>query len=367
MDGHFRKQSGGRPDLKREAEVCRPLTQHHRRWSPRLSTRLTASPPSPPILLALSLCLLLITFSALHGTICSAETGKSAQPVQEKRLKEVPRLIERIAEADTSVNNKSANSPTDGEALRQSVERTLKRAISRQPADVRVLDPVFAAATGGTPSQRKAAIEILGSLKEPLAEPLLVRIAGESDNPLNETAAQGLSRIRSTAITTSQSRLTRYFQIVLMVGSILIACGLITAGIWKLRTNGNFGQGALLLLCGVLTVWFFGIIASDYFVSGVTAQEVDETIREKHLFALAKKINFEWSGYPGDSYVARYLVSKGDPGIIPLLTQVKTETPASIRYQDYWNKRLERRIDWTIARLKEMEKKSAGSQGSAKD
>ncbi|MFH1112752.1 MAG: hypothetical protein V1792_02410 [Pseudomonadota bacterium] len=242
----------------------------------------------------------------------------------------------------------------------------LKRTISQRPADVRILDAVFAAATEGTVNQRKAAIEILASLKEPLAEPLLARIAGDSGNPLMETAAEGLNRIRSTTNTDSQSRLTRYFQIIVLAGCILIAGGLIAAAAWTCRTTGNPWRIALLLVCVVLTAWLFGIVCSDYLVSSVTAHAINEAIRAKNLVALAKKINFEWSGYPGDSYAGRYLVSKGDPGIIPLLTQIKTEIPQSLRYQDYWNKRLQQRIDWTIARVEEMKNRTAGSRGTTK-
>ncbi|MDQ7782544.1 MAG: hypothetical protein RDU20_06685 [Desulfomonilaceae bacterium] len=339
--------------------------------------------------IALLLCLVVLVIPALHEPARSAEQNNSTaadgsirRPILkdlftgiseenqrggEEKLEDVAGLVERLSEADTGSTNTPAKSPDMVETPRQAIERILKRTISRRPDDVHVLDPVFAAATEGTPDRRRAAIEILGSLKEPLAEPLLAGIAADKGNPLRETALTGLNRIRSQAEVSRKSTHMMYLQVVLLAVSIVLACGLVAIAVQERRTRQDPWRVVLLLLCVLMVVWFLGIVGADYLMSTVTDTRIDRAVERKQAVALAKKINFEWSEYPGDSYAARYLVLKGNPAVIPLLAHIKNETLPSIRYQDYWNKHLERRIDWTIARLEERRKRSEESVGGPAD
>ncbi len=403
MKGYSWEQSGHIPGEKREGTGCQGYAHPDRSQGTSPSVRFSIGKAEALIAMPFVLCLLVLALPQFHVTVCAAEetvprieggsgktpphTGTSDAPAAPKKpkisdpfsefaeatrlgtegkLEDIPRLIERLDHKNSGTKGKSAQYSSIDKMLQHAIERILKRTISRRPTDVHVLDPLFAAATGGSLNQRKAAIEILGWLKEPLAEPLLARIAEQTGNPLKETAVTGLSRIRSKDVANRESLRMRYFQIFLLVACVLCASGLTVAAVRGLRQNGNPWRVVLLLLCLLLTVWFFGIIGSDYLMSSVTDKRIDDAIEQKSLLALAKKINFDWSDYPADSFAARQIVSKGDGAVIPLLIQIKKETVPSIRYQDYWNKHLQQRIDWIIARLEEVKKTSDGSSGVPK-
>jgi hypothetical protein len=243
----------------------------------------------------------------------------------------------------------------------RSLHRVVKRTIIKDPSNIRVLTPLLHAAADGTPDQRRAAVEILGALKEPLAEPLLARLATDPQDPFREIAATGLNRIRSDSVFSPESLRMKYFQIFLLAACVILGIGIFVAIVRDLRA-GDTPRVLLLALCLVITLWFGGIIGSDYLMTTVKDTSIDEAIRKGNLVTLAKKITFDLSDYPADSYVARYLVSKRDPSIVPILARVKKEIPSSTLYQKYWNTSLQQRADWIIARIKASVESKAGME-----
>ena len=252
----------------------------------------------------------------------------SAVPVLIQSLNDNVRFRNSITTNETSVSDIS------GAALAQ----ILKRQISRKPEDLGLLLPLFAAAEQGTPLQSEAVIQILGQIGEPLVKQLLLGISAEHASGLNQASTKALAQIDSETIGNTFYGNVRAGQIQFIFICAIIILLLLCAIPWRLREQSKTGL-ILLSLAPLVMVGLFGaIVAVDFARGKVNDRRIDLAVGNQDLVALKTLFYHDHVSYPGDSYVARYLVRSCDENVIHCLIALRsvqsTDDEAAVKNTD---------------------------------
>lgn len=223
-----------------------------------------------------------------------------------------------------------------------------RRQIDTYPGNIALLRPLFVSARKGTLAERVGALTILGRLREPLAVPLISETADHGDGPLRDAAAKALAQSRLPTKDETVSEVLDRTATWYLAGLCIIiaaAVGITAARIWR-RTPIT----SVLLLCIplVLMIWITALTANVFSISIVVDGAIDEAVREEDLMSLKAMLYDEIVTYPGDSYVAQYLVDKGSDRVVYCLVQLPSVGPDDAPQS---KKFLRKRADWILSRI----------------
>jgi HEAT repeat protein len=224
----------------------------------------------------------------------------------------------------------------------------LKAQIRKQPENIALLTPLFTAAERGTAPERKAAIEILGELKEPLAKPLLEESVAERDRDLSGAARQALAQIDAQGTESEQSAALANWQMRLILVAGLLGAALLVASVFRL-IRGEQRRLALLSIAPIFLLGSFGaVIFIDHSRGIVSAEHLDAALRGKNLWELRTILYHEASPYPGDSYVARQLLTRFNEDMFGSFLSLP-----SVQSTDYdvFTKLADSRQEWILSRF----------------
>jgi len=261
----------------------------------------------------------------------------------------IPHLVKLL-------NSASSLSPDDTTApisLAQLSKECLVRIVSgrmvRDPTNVALLIPFFSSAADGTVMERKAVIEILGDTREPLAVPLLERIADKDrELTLRQAARASLAKIRSQDVEIKGYRELQANQVqilVAMTSMVILLLGSMLAGLRK----GTDRRFVLLLLVPALVCGGFAWIAGAACWRGsIQTQSIDDMISRGDVVALRIMNYEEYTIFSWDSYVARRLVTLGNEQVIRAVTRVTTLEPDDF---DYLKNTVNVRSQWILSRI----------------
>ncbi len=288
----------------------------------------------------------------LVALLTSRNMSAAAYAVQElgyrHEVSALPQLLKLLNNNDP-LNIPGAERSTSLAKLSEDALRSITRhQIELHPGNISILRPLLETAGGGTLPERMGAIAVLGTIREPFAVPLLSKIADDGDEQLRETATQALAKLKipqkddlvSTVLHRTE---TRYLAGLCII--IAVALGTTTTWLYR-RTPAK----SVLLLCipVILVVWITLLAGIDFSASIAVDKTIDDAVQEKNLMSLKAMLYDEFFPYPGDSYVAQYLVKKGTDEVVYCLTQLPSTGPDDdLNYKNF----LAKRIEWILSRI----------------
>lgn len=234
------------------------------------------------------------------------------------------------------------------EVSKKALTQIISGRISSEPENIGLLQPYFTAATEGSFRQRKAVIEILGKIKEPLAIPLLSDSSRNKDPELREAATKALTEMNSPEMANRAYSSLRRSQRAYVVGSLLLIC-LLAA--WMIDQLISRADKPLVMLSAVPIVLLGGmswILAGDFREGTVTDRNIKTAIANVNIGALRTMNYHDYTTYPGDSKVARNLVSIGNDKVIRDLLLLPAVQPVDdISFTEV----IDKRVRWILARI----------------
>jgi len=260
----------------------------------------------------------------------------------------MPALIKSLDDNLPFRESRTGKETSISEISKTALTQILKKQISGRPEDVGILIPLFAAAEKGSPLQRRAVIEILGRIREPLSKRLLLVTSAEGDNELKEVAVESLAQFDRLTKQNASYKTVRSWQIqMVLVSAILLLLLLWVAG-HRLREKSQ-GKFVALSIAPVLLVGSFAaVIAADVFKGSISAQHIDSAVRQRDLVALKTMNYHDHTSYPGDSFVASHLLKSCNEDVISCLVAL----PSVLTTDDETAvKRIDARTQWILARF----------------
>jgi HEAT repeat protein len=226
--------------------------------------------------------------------------------------------------------------------------RIFKEQISEHPQDVGILIPLFTAAGKGNPLRRRAAIEILGRIREPLSKRLLLGISAEGEKELKAVAGESLAEFERLTEQNTWNKTVRNWQIQMVsISAIMILLLLWVAGC-RLRDRYGVELIALSIAPIFLVGLFAAVIAANFFRGSISAEHIDSAVRHRDLVALKAMNYHDHTSYPGDSYVANYLLNSCNEDVIRRLVALPsvqtTDDESAVKDVDA-------RTQWVLARF----------------
>ncbi|MDQ7783696.1 MAG: HEAT repeat domain-containing protein [Desulfomonilaceae bacterium] len=220
--------------------------------------------------------------------------------------------------------------------------------IELHPGNIALLSPLMESANGGTSAERAGAIAVLGRVREPLAVPLLSKLVEHGDDRVRDAAARALETLRLPPRNNLVAEVLHRDEAVYLAGlCIVILVSLGTTAIWVRR---RIPAKSVLLFCMpvVLVVWITLLAGIEFSVSIAVDKTIDRAVQTGNFLSLKAMLYDEFDPYPGDSYVARYLVEKGNDRVVYCLTQLPSSGPDDDKnYKEF----LAKRIDWILSRI----------------
>lgn len=266
---------------------------------------------------------------------------------------------------DTDLAEIGSHRKTVSELAKSSLTRVVRTRIEKEPGNIAILIPYFSGALGGTSLQRRSMIEILGAIREPLARSILLKIAREDkDVGLRESAERSLENIDSQAIESSIYRVLRVNQIRLVVAAGFIVCVLLPFMLHRFRKSQD-RRSALLLLVPILICCGFAIlIAIEHSRGRVNADALDTAIHEERSMVVRTMGYHDETDFPGDSFVARRMVTIGNARMVKALNEVCSIEPDDF---DTVKQMASARREWVLARVLASKLGTSGLSDLVKD
>ncbi len=253
----------------------------------------------------------------------------------------VPHLLTVLGD-DTPLGREGKPGETSpSEEAQKTGAAILRHVTATRPANIVHLNRIFLLAREGGPTERIAAIEILGALDDPVAAPFLRSMSSDADSQVAQAASDSLARVMSPA-REGGFPLARRRQVV--SGAALIALAAVSLVILSIR-QWKRPDGRLLVLslsAALLTGLFGYALLMEFSRSRTDAAAVEQAVLRADATSLARKLSVEQADYPGDSRIARRLVAPGDVWTAHALSEILRANPGES---------LERRVRWVLARL----------------
>jgi hypothetical protein len=262
-------------------------------------------------------------------------------------LAAVPDLIQSLNDTLPFRERNSREHTSLGAISKKTLVSMLKAQIGREPENIAVLMPFFGAAERGSSAERKSVTEILGEIREPLARPLLLEISKDRDQELLRASKTSLAELDSYALENSGYWNLRNTQVRVVLSSVFLVALLLWSIIHRLRKGAQTQLILLSVVPVVLLGSFAAVIVGDFSKGKISEQAVDAAIRNQDIIKLRTMNYHDVTPYPGDSYIARYLLKSCNEDVIrclislPLVQTTDDETATKLT---------EIRTRWILAR-----------------
>jgi hypothetical protein len=303
-----------------------------------------AEPISPPYMKNLSLKDFKQILSYTDERAAAAVTAMGVK----QEYGAVPELIRLLDDTRPFRWGRNKEPTAMADVSEAALTKIIKGRITNEPENIGLLRPYFTAAIEGSIPQQKAVIEILGKIREPLAIPLLSDFSRTGDPQLREAATKSLNEIDSSEMGNREYSSLRRSQRTYVLGSLLLICLLFA---WVVDQLISGTAKSLIMLSAIPIVLVGGmswILANDFREGTVTKQKIDMAVEYRNIEALRTMNYHDYTVYPGDSYVARSLISLGNNNVIRdliMLPAVQAVDDAS------FTEVVEKRVRWILARI----------------
>jgi HEAT repeat protein len=261
----------------------------------------------------------------------------------------LPNLIKILNDTEPLVDTGDAAGTSLASLARDSLTQMARNTINQQPGNINLLSPFFAKAVKGSALEREGMLQIMGAIEEPLAISLLFRIRDqETDSDIKMAAEEALARVTSDRIGTTSHRKLRANQLQIVLAMSALAAMLCVTGVNCFR-HGMDATVVLfpivpILLCG----WLVCLVTVEFQRGRADFKAVAAAIAEIDPSAL-RALNYQDSAhYPGDSYIAQYLVAMGNADVIRALALLDLPDPDDL---ESWKNRVRTRNNWVLARI----------------
>jgi len=239
----------------------------------------------------------------------------------------MPDLIQALNDTRPFRDPHTRDETSLAEISKASLAGMLKAQITKEPENVGLLGPLFAAAERGSQSERKSVLEIMGELREPLARPLILEISSERDAELGNASRMSLAKMDTLGLEN-----TGYPEIDGRQVRLILACALMMVllfwSVLRRCRDGSPTKAIFLSVLPLVLVGSFGIvIISDHFKGEISEQRLGAAVRDQDMIALRTMNYHDHAPYPGDSYVAQQLLRMCNEEVIRsliLLPSVQT-------------------------------------------
>ncbi len=260
----------------------------------------------------------------------------------------VPELIRRLNDTRPFRWGRKKEPTSLADLSKTALTQIIKGRISGDPENIGLLLPYFSAATEGSVPQRKAIIEILGEIREPLAIPLLSDLSRTNEQGLHEAASGALAETNSFSMDNPGYSSLRRSQLAYVLGSLLLI-GLLLW--WVISQLLSRADKPLIMLSAVPIVLVGGmswIMADDFRAGTVDDRSIGTAIAQRNIQALRTMNYHDYTVYPGDSYVAHSLVRLGNDVVIHDLMRLPTvQAVDDASFTDI----VDKRVRWILARI----------------
>jgi len=289
----------------------------------------------------------------LKRMLVSASPGLRASAVralaERNDYEIVPYLIKLMNNTKQSESDDKQETASLSQLAKVTVTRMIRRRIQQEPSNISFLIPYLNGAMSGSLLERKAYIEILGELREPLAVPALSAIADKDAVPeMQEAARIALAKIDADEIVSSRYASQRAHQLRVVVILCVFALILLGAGVVSTARRGEMRFVLLSLVPFLVCVGLAGAVAMDFYRGTLTPETVDKSIAEGNVMSLRTMIYQERPEFPGDSFVAHRLVKIGDANTIHSLGRMTTIEPDDFQFSQAL---AEKQRQWVLSRL----------------
>jgi HEAT repeat protein len=260
----------------------------------------------------------------------------------------VPELIRLLDDTRPFRRGRNREPTSMADVSKTALTQIIRGRISSEPENIGLLLPYLTAASEGSLSQRKAVIEILGEIREPLATPLLSDSSRNNDPQISEAATKALTEVNSSEMENRGYSSLRRSQRAYVLGSLLLICLLVA---WVIDQLISGADKPLVLLSAVPVVLLGGmswVLANDFREGTVTNQRIDTAVARGNIEALRAMNYHDYTVYPGDSKVARSLISLRDDNVIRDLLLLPTVQAVD---DTSFTEVVDKRVRWILARI----------------
>lgn len=230
-----------------------------------------------------------------------------------------PALIQALNDNRPFRDQSTCAETSLAELAKASLTELLKAQISREPEQIGLMLPLFTAAERGTPAERQAIVQILGEIREPLANGLLREAAADRDAELAATARASLGKIDSSAFGNEKSVELDARQMRVAAACALMIALLLGSVFSRLR-QGLQANITILSVVPIILLGAFGaLVLTDHFEGEISDQRIAHAVRSRDLVALRAMSYHDTATYPGDSQVAQFLLRTGNEEVLRCL------------------------------------------------
>ncbi len=223
-----------------------------------------------------------------------------------------------------------------------------RRQVELHPGNIAILRQLFQSADSGTVFERTGARAVLKRIHEPLAAYLNSKPAAHGAGQPRDSTTHAVVKLQEPHKDDVLSVVLRRSE----TGYLAVLCAIIAVALGTTITwiCGRTPAQSVLLLCMplILIVWITLMAGIDFSMGIAVDDALDKAVQEGNFLSLKTMLYDEYVPYPGDSYVARYLVGKGSNQVVYCLTQLPAAGPDDDKN---YRKFLTQRIEWILSRI----------------
>jgi hypothetical protein len=195
---------------------------------------------------------------------------------------------------------------------------------------------------------RIAIIKILGELKEPMARELLLSMTSDLNPRIRNAATEALASFELQKPEVFAYAVRWKWEVIVAAFLVLMMVFALWTSVKLLFDRINLRIGLLSAIPVMLLGWITCLAVLDLSAGFAHQGAIDAAIRNRDMVALKTMNYHHMTFYPGDSYVAQYLVRTGIGDAVHCLLLLPTAVPDDGRA---YMKILSHQSRWAIARI----------------
>lgn len=275
---------------------------------------------------------------------------ESIKAIEEKSDPQfVPQMIKLLNDT-TSVEDKNTGANYQiSEAARTALIRLMRDNIIREPGNLGQLIPLIQASLHGSPAEKIGAIDIISSLREPTAYPLLRQMSENRDQPQIALKASAAARslipksVTSNEYSVVTSRRIEIIYLLMFAGLTMGIAAI--AGLLKLKS----AKFAVLCVLAVTINLGLGLLVHAELERGViTENSLKNALQSENLPAVRTMCYSDNTSYPGDSFFAQNLVQSPSANTFRVLIALPEIEPDDL---PYYKTNFQIRSQWIMSRI----------------
>ncbi len=261
----------------------------------------------------------------------------------------VPQMIKLLNDT-TSVEDKNTGANYQiSEAARTALIRLMKDNIIREPGNLGQLIPLIQAGLQGSPAEKIGAIDIISSLREPTAYPLLRQMSENRDQPQIALKASAAARSLIPKSVTSKEYsvvTSRRIEIICLLMFAGLTMGIAAiVGLFKLK-SAKFA--VLCVLALTINVGLGLLVHAEMEIGAITENSLHKALQSEDLPALRSMCYSDNTSYPGDSFFSQSLVQSPSANTFRVLIALPEIEPDDLAY---FKTNFQIRSQWIMSRI----------------